>query len=190
MSKETTEKWLKTACNRFRIITKEGVARFGSLYNIAPQESPSIRELTIQECTAKSSLRKSGGKKNQQKICARGDTVRLLGDYNATEDPEVLVYREGEPVYKRKWEDIKDKLENFRTVNKTLVALAYGYYRKEDLCFMVKLHDGDNADVWISERWWRKSNSEPLMMDGSLDSTSFDLPEKAETDSIKKEKNE
>ena len=178
MSSPSEEKWLKTPCNRYRIITKDGVAKFGSLYNISKQGCPPVRELRIQECTAKCPLRKTDiGKKNQQKICSSGDTVELIGDYNVTdEDPEVLVYIEGEPVYKRRWVDIKDKLENFRTVTKTFHALAYGYYRKEDLCFMVKLHDGRNADVWISERWWRKNNSESLMMSDTLDSTNFDLP--------------
>ena len=181
--------WNKTSCNRLRVITKDGVVKFGSLYNISPQEYPTLRTIPIQECTAKCPVRKSeSGKKNQQKICSKGDTVGIIGDYNVIDNPEVFIYKDGDPVYKRRWADVKDKLENFRTVNKTLAALAYGYYRKEDLCFMVKLHRGDNADVWISERWWRKNNTEPLMMDDTFDTPNFDLPEKTETDPDPSEK--
>lgn len=170
-----TETWEKTACNRYRIISKEGIAKFGCIYNISRQERPTTREITIYECTSNAPIKKSeNAKKNQQKICTTDDTVCVIGDYESCDDPEVLLYKDGDPVYKRKWNGIKDRLTNIRITSKACTVLSYGYYKKDDLCFMVKLHDGINADVWISESWWRKrSGNTSSVIEEPLSSSNF-----------------
>lgn len=176
MSKPPTVTLMKTTCNRFKVITKEGVAKFGSIYNISPQEGTTVRDVPFYECKAKGTIRKSeNGKRNQQRICVPGDSMCVLGEYNAGEEAEILVCREGESVYKRKWKDIKDRLDNIHPSNRTMAVIAYGYFKKEDLCFLVKLNNDNNACVWISEKWWRRKNAEQnCMIDNVVDNVGLD----------------
>lgn len=176
MSEHPTKVWEKTACNRYRIISKEGIAKFGCIYNVCPQECTITKDVHIYTCTATSPIMKSeSSQKNQQKICATGDSVCIIGEYDLCDGIEVLLYRDGDPVYKRKWNDIKDRLTNIQSDIRCLPVLSYGYYKKDDLCFMVRLHEGGRADVWISERWWRKkSGFETCVEEDPLNITDYE----------------
>lgn len=177
-SPPTGEVWKKTGCNRFKIITKDGLARFGGMYNVCPQESPVMKTITVFETISNATIKKSeGAKRNQQKICRADDKVNIIGECDAGDNSEVFIFKGNNPLYKRKWRDIKGRLGNVQASTKTLSVLAYGYFRKEDLCFLVKVHDGENSEVWISEKWWRKRNADTsYVLDEPLDNPSDELP--------------
>ena len=177
-SPPTGDIWNKNGCNRYKIVTKDGLARFGGIYNISPQESTMIKTVTFFETRSNAVIKKSeGAKRNQQKICSPHDKIYIIGECDAGDNSEVFIYRDCCPLYKRKWRDIKGRFGEIRAVTKTLNVLAYGYFRKEDLCFLVKVHDGENSEVWISEKWWRKRSTDAsYVMDEPLDSQSYDLP--------------
>lgn len=152
----------KTRGNRCKIITRNGVAKFCGIYDVEPLENPQEREITIHEYETKECIRKSTKtKKVAQKICSVGDKVCIIGDCNSGDNAEVLIYKDDDMIYKRRWRDIKSKLGALRSVNKTVPVIAHGYYRKDDPVFAVKMNDGPNSEIWISEKWWRCKDPEP-----------------------------
>ena len=162
------EKLEKTRCNRNKIITDDGSAKFGSVYNVTVPEAMTEKEMLL--CVYRSSgviMKSEKGKRNKQKICMPGDEVYVIGgshdndndnngSNNGGQSTEVLLYKEGCTVYKRKWSKIKDVLMPARVTRVSLKVTACGVFKDRTKCFQIELSEKKDSSVWISEAWLEK----------------------------------
>ena len=144
----------KTGCNRNKIISGDGSARFGPIYGVSKPEI--FMEIDIPICIYDSNgtiMKSENGKKNKQKICVPTDKVYVIGEHNNKCDTDVLIFKEGGIVYKRKWNKIKDVLRYDREIKLTLPVAANGVFKNRKRCFRVEFSAQKYSSVWISEDW-------------------------------------
>ena len=148
----------KTGCNRNKIIS-DGSARFGPVYDVTKPEI--FMEIDIQICIYYSIgtiMKSENGKKNKQKICVPKDKVYVIGEHSNERDTDVLIYKEGGVVYKRKWNKVKDILKYDREIMLTLPVAANGVFKNRKRCFRVEFSAQKYSSVWISEDWLAKQS--------------------------------
>ena len=159
-SKELKKQKLeKTRCNRNKIIADDGTARFGPIYDVTVPEVMMEKEIFL--CVYKSNgtiMKSENGKWNKQKICIPGDEVYVIGCHGGEQDTEVMLYKEGYPVYKRKWSKIKDNLTPARVMRATYKISSCGVFKNRTRCYQVEFGVKKGTDVWISEVWLKKQN--------------------------------
>ena len=100
-----------------------------------------------------------------------GDEVYVIGgshnnDNNSNnsggQSTEVLLYKEGCTVYKRKWSKIKDVLMPARVTRVSLKVTACGVFKDRTRCFQIEFSERKDSSVWVSEAWLeRQSHSIP-----------------------------
>ena len=154
----------KERSNRCKILTDDGTARFGTVYDVCTQQQQQqqqeqeqeTRRVQLMRYTAIRDIKKSAAaKKNKVKIVRAGEKLYMLGDPVAGSEAEVFVFKEGWDVYKRVWGTIKDDVAQGEAVEMTVYVGAHGTFdKRRGRCFMVHLGRGKESDVWISERWW------------------------------------
>ena len=152
-------KCTKEKSNRHKILTKDGTARFGTIYNACPFPHKVTRPIQLTKCTAVRDIKKSAAaKKNKMKIARAGESVYVLGDPVSGSKGEVFVFKEGcgGCVYKRVWEAVKEDLRVCGDVVVTVSVEAEGVAGKEaeGRWLQVELGRSKEAEVWVSERWW------------------------------------
>ena len=152
-------RFTKERSNRHKILTKDGTARFGTIYNACPLPHKATRPIHLTKCTAIRDIKKSAtAKKNKAKIVRAGESVYVLGDPVSGSKGEVFVFKEGcgGCVYKRVWEAVKEDLRVCGDVVVTVSVEAEGVAGKEEegRWLQVELGRSKEADVWVSERWW------------------------------------
>ena len=150
---------IKEKSNRHKILTDDGTARFGTIYNASPLPHKAARPIQLTKYTAVRDIKKSAAaKKNKVKIARAGESVYVLGDPVCGSRAEVFVFKEGSKgcVYKRVWEDVKEGLRVCGDVVVTVSVEAEGVAGKEaeGRWLQVELGRSKEAEVWVSERWW------------------------------------
>ena len=152
-------KCTKEKSNRHKILTKDGTARFGTIYKACPFPHKVTRPIQLTKCTAVRDIKKSAAaKKNKMKIARAGESVYVLGDPVSGSKGEVFVFKEGcgGCVYKRVWEAVKEDLRVCGDVVVTVSVEAEGVAGKEveGRWLQVELGRSKEAEVWVSEKWW------------------------------------
>ena len=159
----------KEKSNRCKILTDDGTARFGTVYDVCTlppkhqqQQQQETRRVQFMRYTAIRDIKKSAvAKRNKVKIARAGEKLCMLGDPAAGSEAEVFVFKEGWDVYKRVWGTIKDDVVQGEAVEMTVCVGAHGTFdKRRGRCFMAHLGRGKESDVWISERWWEAKCAE------------------------------
>ena len=159
----------KEKSNRCKILTDDGTARFGTVYDVCTlppkhrqQQQQETRRVQFMRYTAIRDIKKSAvAKRNKVKIARAGEKLCMLGDPAAGSEAEVFVFKEGWDVYKRVWGTIKDDVAQGEAVEMTVCVGAHGTFdKRRGRCFMAHLGRGKESDVWISERWWEAKCAE------------------------------
>ena len=160
------EKLEKTRCNRNKIIAGDGSAKFGSVYNVTVPDVLMEKEILLCVYRSNGTIMKSeSGKRNKQKICIPGDEVHVIGGEhvnNRSLNTEVLLYKEGCTVYKRKWSKVKDVLVPERIARIAHNVTACSVFKDRTRCFQIEFSEKKDSAVWVSEAWLeRQSHSIP-----------------------------
>ena len=153
------EKLEKTKCNRNKIIADDGSAKFGSVYNVTAPDAEMEKEIFL--CVYKSNgtiMKSENGKRNKQKICTPGDEVYVIGGHNGGQNTEVMLYKEGCTVYKRKWSKVKDALAPERVTRVAFKVTACGVFKDRTRCFQIEFSEKKDSSVWISGVWLEKQS--------------------------------
>ena len=149
-------------CNRCKILTDDGTARFGAVHDVCVLTQQESRRVQLMRYTAVRDIMKSAmAKKNKVKIVRAGERLYVLGDPAAGSEAEVFVFREGWDVYKRVWNVIKEDVTQGNSVELSVTVSAYGTFdKRRGKCFMAHMGRGKESGVWISERWWERKCAE------------------------------
>ena len=152
------EKLEKTRCNRNKIIAGDGTAKFGSVYNVTVPDVLMEKEILLCVYKSNGTIMKSEREKKQAEDIP-GDEVHVIGgDHvnNRSLNTEVLLYKEGCTVYKRKWSKVKDVLVPERIARIAHNVTACSVFKDRTKCFQIELGEKKDSSVWISEAWLAK----------------------------------